>query len=106
MALYNDVSDGSSLDDARLRWRRSIIVCRTLGGDATLSWNSTIGSRNQRMELRREHDVAVLAALALLDSDHHSLAVDVGDLQELPTRAVRGIDSGQRGAAFEARDRL
>jgi hypothetical protein len=35
MALYNDVSDGSSLDDARLRWRRSIIVCRTLGGDAT-----------------------------------------------------------------------
>ena len=49
MALYKDVSDGSSLDDARLRWRRSIIVCRTLGGDATLSWNSTIGSRNQRM---------------------------------------------------------
>ena len=35
MALYKDVSDGSSLDDARLRWRRSIIICRTLEGDST-----------------------------------------------------------------------
>jgi len=35
MALYKDVSDGSSLDDARLRWRRSIVVCRILEGDPT-----------------------------------------------------------------------
>jgi len=33
-------------------------------------------------ELRREHDVAVLAALALFDTDHHPLAIDVGNLQE------------------------
>ena len=33
-------------------------------------------------ELRREHDVTVLAALALLDPDYHPLAIDVGNLQE------------------------
>src|ERR1019366_6322241 len=36
----------------------------------------------QRIEqLRAEHDIAVLAALALPDMDHHPLAVDVADLQ-------------------------
>src|SRR5260370_42671844 len=32
-------------------------------------------------QVRREHDVAVLAALALLDADDHALAVDVRDLE-------------------------
>ena len=32
-------------------------------------------------QLRAEHDIAVLAALALSDMDHHPLAVDVTDLQ-------------------------
>src|ERR1700720_2246168 len=32
-------------------------------------------------QARREHDVTVLAALALLDADDHALAVDVGDLE-------------------------
>jgi hypothetical protein len=31
--------------------------------------------------MRRQHDVAVLAAFALLDADNHALAVDVGDLE-------------------------
>ena len=59
-------------------------------------------------QLRREHDVAVLAALALLDPDHHPLAVNVSDLEKNDFRYAQsgGIDSGQRGAAFEARDRL
>ena len=30
---------------------------------------------------RREHDVAILLALALADADDHALAVDVGDAQ-------------------------
>src|SRR5256884_704647 len=60
------------------------------------------------MELRREHDVAVLAALALLDPDHHPLAVDVGNLQQNDFRHAQagGIDGGQRGTALEARDHL
>ena len=64
--------------------------------------------RRIAQELRREHDVAVLAALALLDPDHHPLAVDVGNLQENDFRHAQssGIDRGQRGAALEARDRL
>src|ERR1035438_9290817 len=32
-------------------------------------------------QLRAEHDIAVPAALALSDMDHHPLAVDVTDLQ-------------------------
>ena len=32
-------------------------------------------------QLRAEHDIAVLAALALTDMNHHPLAVDVADLQ-------------------------
>ena len=31
--------------------------------------------------MRRKHHVAVFVALALLDPDHHALAVDVGYLQ-------------------------
>ncbi len=53
--------------------------------------------------------VTVLAALALLDPDHHPLAVDVsGELQENNFRHAQsgGIDGGQRGATFEARNHL
>jgi hypothetical protein len=32
-------------------------------------------------QARREHDVAILAALALLDADDHSPAVDIADLE-------------------------
>src|SRR5947209_2971600 len=55
-------------------------------------------------QLRREHDVTVLAALALLDPDHHPLTVDVGNLQQnhLGHAQSGGIDRRQRGAALEA----
>ena len=39
-----------------------------------------------------EHDVAVFAALALMDMDHHATRVDVGDLQ------VRQFRSSNAGA--------
>ena len=32
-------------------------------------------------QVRREHDVTVLAAFALLDADDHALAVDVGNFE-------------------------
>ena len=38
-------------------------------------------------QLRAEHDVAVLATLALPDMNHHPLAVDVADLQMGRVRA-------------------
>src|ERR1700692_27292 len=38
-------------------------------------------SAQQFEQLRREHYVAILATLALLDAQHHARAVDVGDLE-------------------------
>jgi Putative transposase len=38
-----------------------------------------IGAQNPQ-KLRRQHDVAVLAALALLDPDHHALPASVGEI--------------------------
>jgi hypothetical protein len=35
----------------------------------------------QNKEMRGQHYIAILAAFALLDPDHHALAVDVGYLQ-------------------------
>src|SRR5215472_18723123 len=35
----------------------------------------------QLQQLRREHRIAILAPLALLDAKHHALGVDVGYLQ-------------------------
>ena len=32
-------------------------------------------------QLRRKHDIAIDASFALLDSDHHSFAIDIGDFQ-------------------------
>src|SRR6202035_4057327 len=37
-------------------------------------------------QVGRENDVAILVALALLDADHHSVAVDVGELQRYDLR--------------------
>src|SRR5271168_2919853 len=51
-------------------------------------------------QLRAEHDIAVLAALALSDMDHHPLAVDVTHLQVSRFRAAGagGIHRHQQDA--------
>ena len=51
-------------------------------------------------QLRAEHDIAVLAALALVDVNHHPLAVDVADLQAGRFRAAcaGGIERHQQDA--------
>src|ERR1035441_5441796 len=51
-------------------------------------------------QLRAEHDIAVLAALAFPDMDHHPLAVDVADLQVGRFRAAcaGGIERHQKDA--------
>ena len=57
----------------------------------------------QLEQLRRQHDVAVLAALALLDADHHALAVDVGDLERdhLGDAQARAVGDAQRRLVLE-----
>jgi len=59
-------------------------------------------------QLRRQHDIAVLAALALLDPDHHPTAVNVGDLEHHHFRHAQAgrVNRGERRAALQARDRL
>src|ERR1035438_10684252 len=51
-------------------------------------------------QLRAEHDIAVLAALALPDMNHHPLAVDVADLEVGRFRAAcaGGIKRHQKDA--------
>ena len=59
-------------------------------------------------QLRRQHDIAVLAALALLDANHHPAAVDVGELEtgHLGRTQPGGIGGGQRGPMLQAWHRL
>src|SRR5882672_8977540 len=51
-------------------------------------------------QARREHDVTVLAAFALLDANDHLLAVDVGDLER------DDLGGAQAGAVGHAQRRL
>ena len=56
-------------------------------------------------ELRRQHDVTVAAALALVDPDQHATTVDVGEFQAHHLRYAQpsGIGGHQRGAMLEVR---
>ena len=61
----------------------------------------------QRLQqLGREHDVAVLLALALLDTHHHALAVDLAGLQAngLGDAQAGGVAGGQDRPVLEALD--
>ena len=45
-------------------------------------WPRQLPPGSQQIEqMRGQHDIAILAAFALLDPDHHALTVDVGCLQ-------------------------
>ena len=57
-------------------------------------------------EPRREHDVAVLAALALVDADHHAPAVDRVDreVDGLGNAQAGGIAGGQDGVVLDVVD--
>ena len=65
-------------------------------------------ARSSSSRLGREHHVAVLAALALLDADDHPLAVDVGDLErdDLGGAQARAVGHAQRCLVLEPRRRV
>src|ERR1700733_12693931 len=56
----------------------------------------------------REHDVSVLASLALLDTDHHALAVDRAWLQTHRLRDAQsgGVADSEDDALLEALNRV
>jgi hypothetical protein len=53
----------------------------TLGQDDTAPLALAPPEPQQFQQLRRQHGIAVLASLALLDPDQHMRAVDVADLE-------------------------
>jgi hypothetical protein len=61
-----------------------------------------------RQELRGQHHVAFLAALAVLDADHHPAAVDVGDPETGDLRHAQPgrVGGRQRRARLQARHGL
>ena len=62
----------------------------------------------QLEQQRRQHRVAILAALALLDPDHHPRAVDIAHLQrnDFGHPQTRPIGDAQRRLVLDARRRL
>src|SRR5471030_2856821 len=56
----------------------------------------------------REHYIAILTVLPLVHTDHHALAVDIGDLQmhDFGDTQSGGVRGHQDGAVLEAGDRL
>src|SRR5260370_7804043 len=55
-------------------------------------------------ELRGEHDIAIFGTFTLLDSDEHSLTVDIGDLQADRLRDAQsgGVAGRQDRAMLDA----
>ena len=73
---------GSSMSRARLSWRVVSGFTRSRPGNSQIWGPRHLPPGAQQFEqIRGEHRIAVLAALALLDADHHALAVDVGYLE-------------------------
>src|SRR6202022_4658639 len=67
-------------------------------------WMCCLPPGAQQLEqMRRQHDIAILAALALLDPDQHALAVNVGDLERDHFRGAqtRSIGHAQGRLVFE-----
>ena len=56
-------------------------------------------------QLRRQHHVAIPLSLALLDPEHHALAVDVGHLQvgDFGHPEACAVGDAERGLVLEAR---
>jgi hypothetical protein len=89
---------------ARLSWR-TVNGCMgsspreqpPVGQDLPLGVSGTPPGAQPLQQQRREHRVAILAALARLDAQRHALAVDVGDLHVL---AYRGLGTALLMSAF------
>src|SRR5258705_2223849 len=67
---------------ARLSWRVVSGFSRFCPGNSQALWPRQLPPGPQQTEqMRGQHDIAILAAFALLDPDHHALAFDVAYLQ-------------------------
>src|SRR6266481_6074257 len=84
-------------------------IDRVHSGKQPPLWTGRLVPGAQQLEqMRREHHVAILVALALFDPDHHALAVDVGYLQRdyLGHAQSGAIGHTQCRLVFEPRCRI
>src|SRR6202049_4405748 len=99
---------------ARVSWRVDIGLTGSRPGNSQASTSSALRPSDpvpvaQKVEQHRgEHRLAILAALALLDAQHHPLRVDIGDLErnDLGDTQSGAIGDAQRRLVFDARRRL
>ena len=84
-----------------------IAVLHTWGQPAARPSQAPVGAQDAQ-QLRREHDVAVLATLAPLDPDQHPAAVNLASLKagHLADPQAGPIGRGQRGTVAQPGHRL
>src|ERR1700674_4225412 len=107
-------SDGAAAWQARVSWRVDIGLTGSRPGNSQASTSSALRPSDpvpvaQKVEQHRgEHRLAILAALALLDAQHHPLRVDIGDLErnDLGDAQSGAIGDAQRRLVFDAWRRL
>jgi hypothetical protein len=82
-ATLGDSSLHGGLDTARQEWVGGDELVRPASGGKEpggMAMGEPVGAKKGEQG-RRERDVAVLAAFAVLDVDHHASTVDLGDAQ-------------------------
>lgn len=85
---------------------RGLVSCRP--GNNQIRGRQLPIDPQDREQLRRQHDVALLATLAMLDADEAAFAINVADLELDSFRGAqpRRISCRQCGAGPQARDRF
>src|SRR3954468_23578531 len=85
----------------------SCSVATLTGSPAARPGQPPIGAQDLQ-QLWRQHDIAVLAALALLDPDQHPAAVNGADREarDLADPQTRSVGRGQRRPVAQPGDRL
>ncbi len=80
------------------------IACDHAGEQPVFGMGKAVPFTQHRQQIGRQHDVAVLVALALLDADHHAGTIDVGDLEvdQFGDAQSGGVTGAQYDLIFEA----
>ena len=95
---------GGEMKDAVELARRQRVDCRTAGEQPALRSRRLPPLPQHIEQIRRQHHVAILAALPLVDADHHLGAVDVADLERhhLGGAQAAAVGKAQQQPVLEA----
>src|SRR4029077_2247072 len=73
---------GGGMTGARELTRRYRVSWVLAGKQPSLRPRDAIPVAQKFKQRRRKHRIAILATLALFDTQHHALGIDIGDLQK------------------------